>query len=95
MDFARQTCLKCNAFLPLPGYFSPEQKTKLASLREEGADLLGIKLLKEWTHLDLKDAKSVFTHIPRVRGKCHRCTNRLSGVEFETCKTCRALNINW
>ena len=88
-----RTCEKCGGLFQaiLPDRADDEQQ--LAKLLEQGRKIDFIKVLRQKTGCDLKDAKGTLEHVVRTKRQCHRCGAELGAGRIVDCPKCNSMNI--
>ncbi len=85
-------CAKCSA-VNVPNDWTGEKKSEIASFIRKTSPIFAVQNFHP-IEMGLKNAKSIFFHITKVKGHCHHCKTEL--VEFEgNCPKCKRLNLDW
>jgi len=87
-------CRRCKALLSVPN-LAPEDAATVASLRQDNHAVMAMDWLVKNAGSDIKGAKAIVLHIPRVADSCHRCDSKLLERGVVSCSKCRSINVNW
>ncbi|MDI9340141.1 MAG: hypothetical protein QM534_06160 [Sediminibacterium sp.] len=87
-------CAKCQSIIPLPLLTTETKRAVLLAVRSNQT-FMAIKLIKDTSVSDLKDAKCVVDHINKVHGHCHNCSYTTLETEAGVCPVCNSFNFNW
>ena len=87
-------CGKCKFEIKIPD-FSEEQKLIIWGLKANDFSMFAIKKIKDYTNLNLKDAKGLMMHINTKYGHCNHCKNTELTSENIECPKCKGFNLNW
>jgi|SRR5687767_6196453 len=87
-------CKRCGASFPFPELPNAERE-RIAGAVRAGRHIEAIRLLREFTGVDLRDGKAIEMHITRTSGICVRCRGHLSATGQTECPNCDALNLDW
>jgi hypothetical protein len=88
-----KTCKKCGGLFQAVLPDLPEDELELARLFRQEQQMEFIRVLRNKTGCDLKDAKGTLQHISREGRLCHRCNTELEAGKIVDCAKCGALNI--
>lgn len=88
-----KTCQRCGGSFRVVYSTNYELQTELMQLRCPDRCVSFVKLLRQATNCDLRDAKGTFMHYVFEVGKCHWCKSDIEVAEFVDCQKCKSLNI--
>lgn len=88
----QKKCNKCGFRLNIPN-FTTVQKQEI--LKAKDSSLIAIKMISDYSNLNLVDSKALFLHINKKHGHCIRCDNTGLVGENVDCPKCKAFNLNW
>ena len=91
----RLVCPRCTAVFP---DLSALDHAMRVSVRGKGASepsFAGVEVLKRRFSWDVREAKTIFTHLTREPGTCHRCQAPLGEVTEGKCPSCSSINLDW
>jgi hypothetical protein len=87
-------CDKCRGAFRVHGPIDHASLSEIRHLLENGQPISAIRLIRELTDANLRDAKRMYEHVTIVRGTCRQCTAPLPSGVLTDCPRCRALNID-
>ena len=87
-------CAKCKGTFRVRGQIDRAGLSELRHLLETGQPISAIRLIRELTGADLRDAKGMYEHVTIFRGTCRQCRAQLPSGTLSDCPQCRALNID-
>jgi hypothetical protein len=87
-------CRKCRATFRVPGCLTEQDLAAVRSLLERGEGISAIRLIRERTPANLRDAKGIYEHVTIFRHACRQCGAPLDGNLLSDCLACGALNID-
>jgi hypothetical protein len=87
-------CAKCKGTFRVRGPIDSVGLSELRHLLETGQHISAIRLIRELSGADLRDAKGMYEHITIFRGRCRQCRGQLPSGTLNDCPQCRALNID-
>ena len=87
-------CQRCGESFRVPELKAAEQ-SEVAELARAGQIAESIRLLRQITGIEVRDANLIELHITRTPGVCNRCEEQLSATGQIECPKCRAINLNW
>jgi hypothetical protein len=87
-------CRKCRATFRVPGRLDEQDLAQVRKLLERGQGISAIRLIREGTPANLRDAKGIYEHVTIFRNTCRQCRTALDGSLLSDCAACDALNIN-
>ena len=87
-------CRKCRGTFRVHGRVADGHLSEIRRLLEAGEPISAIRLFREVTGADLRDAKGMFEHVTIRRGLCHECQAKLPAEILCECTSCGALNID-
>jgi hypothetical protein len=88
-------CERCHGEWLSPTGLDASTRKEVSKLFSGKDPIKAIKLLRESSGLDFKNAKGVYNHMAKAPGVCHRCGGSLDGSEFCECSKCHTLNYDW
>ena len=89
-----KTCQRCGGLFRITYSTDKEVQRKLIEIHSTKQNMKFIRLLRQATNCDLKNAKGTFNHYGYEVGKCHWYKNKIEVAEFVDCPKCKSLNIN-
>lgn len=92
--FSGIKCARCGAEFGLVMPDSEEDSLKILHAHRENSALDAIRLLREATGCDLRDAKAFMMHVSKDSGHCHRCNGPISEEGIVECEKCNSTNIH-
>ena len=88
-----KTCQRCGGLFRIAYSKDKDVQSKLIELHSTRQNMKFVKLLRQATNCDLKNAKGTYLHYGKEAGKCHWCGNAIEVAEFVDCPKCKSLNI--
>ncbi|EDY18569.1 conserved hypothetical protein [Chthoniobacter flavus Ellin428] len=88
-------CPRCGASFSVPVIGASEQAKIATAFRRSRGRIEAIRVLRELTGIDLRDAKGTLMHVTTTPNTCHRCGGPLDGSIETTCPLCKSLNLDW
>src|SRR5437667_9527599 len=87
-------CRRCRASFELPS-LSDTERVRIAEVVRAGQHIEAMRLLRQPSGIELRDAKGVEVHITRTPGVCQRCSGQLPSSGQTECPKCGSLNFDW
>jgi predicted Zn-ribbon and HTH transcriptional regulator len=88
-------CVRCGASFSIPIIGATEQARIASLFRRSRGPVEAIRVLRELSGMDLRDAKGTMMHVTTTPHICHRCRGPLDGAVETTCPKCKSLNLDW
>ena len=85
-------CEKCGASWNSPKTLQHNARHELGFLFRSDRVMEGIAELRLLTKVSLRDSKTIYLHISKKKGKCHRCSGALDGAWLTRCVRCGSVN---
>lgn len=87
-------CLRCGSRFQVVYPNSAEERGRVLGTRQRGGMVAAIKLIRDLTYCDLRDAKATAMHLVIEKGQCHWCGKSIPIMAISDCPHCRSLNID-
>ena len=87
-------CPRCGAHVSWPCDLSEDARRQIG-LEARSTGLLALNgAIQREIGMGLAEHKSLFFHLTRTKGQCHRCKRALSAVD-SICEGCQSANLDW